>query len=147
MDEQILAHRRAWADACDTYPQTHGRLRKSEGFCCLGVAEDIRLKSLGIEDGWKTTSDGDGKCFGIGTTAPETAVLTPAGSEWLGYDANANDEGCTKSKLLELFPELIDHLSMRGFADFSIISFVEMNDDLNLTLPQIAQVIRAYHLG
>lgn len=147
MDEQILAHRIAWANACDTYPQTQGKLRTAEGFCCLGVVEDIRLKSFGIEDGWRKSDEQSGDpCFGIGTTALEFALLTPAGRAWLGYDDITENVACTTDQLLALFPQLAKTYLASWSAD-SAISFIEMNDDLNLTLPQIAQVIRAYHLG
>lgn len=42
--EEIETHRAEWVTALrgNRYPQGRGRLRNDVGYCCLGVAEDVR---------------------------------------------------------------------------------------------------------
>lgn len=61
--DEVAANRARWADALESgdYPQTTGELRNAEGFCCLGVVEDVRGADWQHHD----DSEGDGDSYWI----------------------------------------------------------------------------------
>lgn len=68
--EVQLDNRKKWADALESgvYSQAKSRLRTSTGYCCLGVAEDVR----GVT--WSPNELG----FSVGTTNERNVLTTEA---------------------------------------------------------------------
>lgn len=130
------------------YRQTTGRLRDDHGFCCLGVAEDVR----GAE--WRTAQKvGDTQVYALanrcvrlidtdrnlvrvddGSVAPplgsddprETGVLTSEGALWLGL--RSGDPSVT-----------VWH---RDDQEWTTSSLSALNDDWDCSFPEIAAVVR-----
>lgn len=95
--DESRAHRAAWLVALRSgrYQQARGALRIDDGYCCLGVAEDVR----GADRWRELTLDQRGDVDHVGTHAvvrlddcneedypscTEGTQLTDAGAAWLG---------------------------------------------------------------
>jgi len=92
----VAAHRAAWLTALRSgdYAQARGALRIGSGFCCLGVAEDVRGATwYALDTDERTSVDHVGThavqlgddCDGVAFT--EGTQLTAAGVAWLGLAA------------------------------------------------------------
>ena len=105
-----------WIDALATYKQGRGYLRNQKyEFCCLGVLCDIYSKEVGVE--WTPSDDYIEGAMEIegGLTSPPEEIM-----EWAG---------------LSFIPRVnIESLGM--------IPLTWVNDKLNYTFPQIAELIR-----
>ena len=76
MNPQI---KQKWVDAlrsCE-YQQTQGRLRKEDGFCCLGVLCDLYIKENNVE--WEIEDD-------IYRYEKHFTVLPPSVVGWAGVE-------------------------------------------------------------
>ncbi|HET6917238.1 MAG TPA: hypothetical protein VFH56_14185 [Acidimicrobiales bacterium] len=110
--EEILQHRAEWVAALRSgkYPQTKGRLRAPEGYCCLGVATEL----AGCKGAW---CELDGAyCYG-----DFDAGMPPEAQEWLGVSDILPDSGRYGDNYASLndagasFEEIADHFEEYGF--------------------------------
>jgi hypothetical protein len=108
-----------WCEALRSgeYQQTTKRLRTPEGFCCMGVLEDRRLKSQGLD--WQF-EEYDMEYY---TPESENAVLTNECMEWAGLEMR------------------VPILCIPG-EDFPV-SVGVLNDSMGYTLEQLADLIEA----
>ena len=106
-----------WIDALPTYKQGKMRLRnQNDQFCCLGVLCDIYSKETGVE--WTPSYDyivGSMEIEGSVTSLPKEIM------EWAGLDSH------------------IPRVKIKGKGDMGL---TVVNDSLNYTFPQIAELIR-----
>jgi hypothetical protein len=74
---------RKWVEALesDAYPQTKGKLRTDEGFCCLGVACDVYMKEVGGTWEAAEVSFNDHMVYVFGSA---TEMLPSSVAEWFG---------------------------------------------------------------
>lgn len=148
--EEVRARRIAWADACDAYKQCFNSLHDTNGFCCLGVAEDLRIKS-NPSVSWELFSESEFRYRP--SDERNTSVLSAKARQQLGYESNSPIAGT----LEDVFYLLRDDLTPDQILDFdeirnrfednkTLLSFIDLNDSIGLTLAQIAKVIRAFHI-
>lgn len=112
--EEQAAHRKQWIEALRSgkYKQAQGRLRNSEGMCCLGIACDI--SGLGE---WSKGIDGDFFTF-VDESGSFKSALSIKVMEWLGlYSYNGklkgssatlaarNDKGATFKEIADLIED------------------------------------------
>lgn len=121
-----------WADALTNGQYAHGfgALRRGQCWCPLGVLVDLYHHETG--DGDWTTFGGfnlkDGGLYG--------ATLPPKVRTWAEFIGE--DNWWTPQ-----LPERFHAGRMRSFADYGSVSiFIELNDGLNLTLAETAEIIR-----
>lgn len=95
------------------YQQTRGRLKKPDGFCCLGVLCDLYIKENNLH--WDIDEDGDYYLFDEEGTLPKK-VMEWAGledpnpdvsyGEYAGIDiAHLNDKGLTFNEIANIIEE------------------------------------------
>lgn len=144
--EQQAEHRRAWVKALRSgkYKQAVGSLQNDEGFCCLGVACDVYLKS---GDAPKTAKwDNFDFQFKAPRKPKETADgvflvsdhtcdsdLPPTVQDWLGL---SSVDGTYYEKTDCLWPD-IEEDGKR----YNSTSLISKNDDDNLDFKKIASII------
>lgn len=157
ISDEIRQRRIKWADKCEALgdKQAHMQLRSPRGdaFCCLGVAEQLRMDTCGM-DSWIVSASG---MYGILVTTKqnydstykytESSTLTPDTMKWLGFDTT-NPIAATAKDVIDILGDELDQIQRNWLTNEqwpSGISFATLNDDLKLTLPQIAKIIRALH--
>lgn len=88
--EEQATHRRMWLAALRSgdYKQTTMTLRDKDGFCCLGVACDVYLKSGDATKSakWLNTAEFQSKKSEFGS-----GILPETVKEWLGLRDNAGE--------------------------------------------------------
>ena len=109
MNPQI---KQKWVDALRSgeYQQTQERLRKEDGFCCLGVLCDLYIKENNVE--WEINEDD------MYRYEKHSAVLPPSVVEWAGVEdsnpyvnggigtlSGLNDKGFTFNEIAGLIEE------------------------------------------
>jgi len=109
MNPQI---KQKWVDALRSgeYQQTQERLRKEDGFCCLGVLCDLYIKENNVE--WEI-NEVDGYFY-----EKNSAVLPPSVVGWAGVEdsnpyvnggigtlSGLNDKGFTFNEIAGLIEE------------------------------------------
>ena len=52
-----MRYKKEWLEALKTYPKTKGRLKDSQGYCCLGVLADITGNLSADKDGYGWVND------------------------------------------------------------------------------------------
>lgn len=104
------------------YKQTKGRLRDDDGFCCLGVAEDVRKVGFWCNVGDKYNLVSADQYYLAG------ADLSAGGLKWLGFAGEDVGEDI-----------YIGYGTREGGT--LTFSFIDMNDAYGLTFTQIADVI------
>lgn len=128
----VAAHRAAWVAALESGRYRQGRcvLRATDdGFCCLGVAEDVRgatwrdayashVGQSGHRPSWYLRERDDDYA--------EQSLLTMPGRRWLGVR--------TGNPVVVYRPP--------GGARYYPTGLVQLNDDFRLTLAEIAAVVR-----
>lgn len=104
----------SWMDALRSgeYPQTHGKLRDDNGFCCLGVLVDLFLKENKKE--WIEDE------FGYMVSdiyGPEDETLPHRVMEWAGL-SNSNPDVILSEQTMQIY-ELndIEELNFTSIAD------------------------------
>ncbi len=103
------------------YIQAQNALRKDGGFCCLGVACDLHLKA---------TADGSWAGTIYHTPKGSSQITLPLTvRNWYGF-LTSNPE----------FPD------PRGSGGLASIVATQANDELNLTFPQIADLLEQQYL-
>ena len=103
-----------WIDALATYKQGKGYLRNQyDEFCGLGVLCDIYSKETGVE--WMPSISMPSSIEGRVASLPKKIM------EWAGLDSHN------------------PVVNIEGMGDFELTA---VNDELNYTFPQIAELIR-----
>jgi hypothetical protein len=119
---EVQANRRRLVEALTSgrYAQAHGMLRRGNGFCCLGVAEDVRGCI------WQLRSNANMSKLPAHNPNNWT-TLSPQAQEWLGV---VNDSP---------FVTVWVHSRWRTH------QLVTLNDDVRMSLPLIGHVIADQH--
>lgn len=133
---EVVAHRAAWVAALRSgdYAQTNRVLRRDDGYCCLGVAEDVRGAA------WRELppdelADLDGNATHVLDDPTledwQYLVMTDAGRRWYGL-ASGNP-----------------YVAYRAGPDvgWETLQLSELNDDRGLSLAAIADVLEAQPAG
>jgi hypothetical protein len=119
----VARNRAAWVAALRSgeFAQGHGFLRTPEGFCCLGVAVNLRGCT------WRPTVDVFDVVTMVAVTASSTSPtsLTPDTARWLGLKTSN--------------PQVVWRLHQPGEPTYR--SLMTLNDGVKLTFPEIADVI------
>lgn len=134
--EDVAANRAAWVDALRSgrYAQGHTRLRtRDDGYCCLGVAEDLRGARWGYLDPDQNWHDEpNDQTYPVVITDDaigyEAAILTVEGARWLGLDTDP----------VVAFRDPNPTFTPRPYR---VASLAELNDTLKLSFAEIASVI------
>jgi hypothetical protein len=117
-----------WRDALLKYPQTNGRLRKADGFCCLGVACDV--SGLGEWDGLRYILPGDSV----------THILPDAILAYYGIE-NRRDSVAVSAKNtiaiigVDRFEHIADFLYRKQMTALTVLN------DAGVTFEEIARII------
>ena len=145
MDEIYRKRRESLALALESgaYNQACGALRRTDesGYCCLGVAEDVRMHEDSTAEKWGP--NGGILC----ADGYQHAVLTQITAQWYGWEQNP--KVCSKQQVLDLFGETLDEIQSSRLELFTLnesINMIQLNDTFNLSFVQIAKIIREFNL-
>ena len=110
MNPQI---KQKWVSALRSgdYQQTQGRLRKEDGFCCLGVLCDLYAKDNNVE--WEPPGYNDAYVFQEFESNLPSSVMEWADLEYCNPHVNGgestlvrlNDSGCTFEQIADVIEE------------------------------------------
>lgn len=141
--EQIALHRGIWIEALRSgnYQQTRGRLRDTTGFCCLGVAEDIRGCTwlLRPEDEMR---DENRPYAGVQNVLMHVAH-NELGSELLGSNSITDTSLTSHTQLwlgLRENDPFVSWFSVHAF-EYRTDPLSALNDNHHLSLAAIAEII------
>lgn len=127
-EAEISSNRLRWIERLELndLPQGKGALRSDQGYCCLGVAEEVLGKLTRRGSGWWVNEDGS------------SSVLSIATAKKLGI---AGIRGFDDPQLSILIPpeftsELGSELGLTEVCAYTL------NDSKGWSFPQIAEVLR-----
>lgn len=133
----VTANRAAWVAALRSgdYAQARGALRVDDGYCCLGVAEDVRGRRWLTHEEFSAEYDVDPDVFDDATHVScdadggdsATTTLSEGTRAWLGLLVD-NPDVCYRGR-------------DDGDEPYVVSSLVDLNDDERLTFAEIADVV------
>jgi hypothetical protein len=138
---EVDAFRDAWITALESgeYKQTRYSLSDAEGFCCLGVACDVALKTGKINAQWipPTSNTKHKNELKFSDTAEwALSVLPDSVQKLAGYNSGNPTVYATREQVEEFG---LHASNSEGSGYFEIAA---LNDDYHLSFPQIARILR-----
>ena len=122
------------------YDQQQAVLKNGFGYCCLGVACDVYRKQTGKGNWIDTTDSRGGFTFDTGDVYNNVEIIdSPAIREHFGFD------DVSGFNIPPFF--LPSENGDEGTGTTLPIRLTEVNDELELTFPQIADLIEKYILN
>lgn len=143
--DEVATNRAAWLAALESgnFPQTQGLLRTDDGYCCLGVAENVRGAEWQEDDGEYGVPNRLVKLLNLVTeeplTFPETSRNVTFGAESSTMTALLSSDGIRWLGVLAADPYVVAWDDEDGWVD---VTLTALNDDWRLSFAQIAAVIR-----
>lgn len=147
-----LDARAQWLDALRSgdYRQATGALRIRDGYCCLGVAEDVRgatWTDVPADDGVRATHVGTHQLYDDEVDGAEGSALTSACARWLGL-RSINPFVSVKVPLKSDDEDVEEFVVDRDAVNWDDppevwrnVTLAELNDEHKFTFREIARVV------